>query len=144
MLNIRSEQLEVFNPTAERAFQRRVVEYLRENHAGVAVQFPDGVTTVVKIPEDKLSEIVRIGLERARNYGMTWESSLCAFVVLMFVAAPNFDEHPLIERVLKDESVEPDSRIDQLWERTSEQNWEAVKQKYDAKTWHLKLLEGDK
>jgi hypothetical protein len=66
---------------------------------------------------------------------MTWESSLMAFVAIMFVAAPNFDQHPLIGRVLKDEAVAPDARINQLWERTTDQNWEAVAQNYDPSAW---------
>jgi hypothetical protein len=142
MLIIRPEQLEVFKPVAEVAFRRRVVDYLQENHPQVAVQLPNGITTINQIPEEIIHKMVENGIEKARSYGMTWESSLTSFVVLMFVAAPNFDEHPLIQRGLRDESVEVDSRINKLWDRTSEQNWEAVKEKYDANAWRFKPQEG--
>jgi hypothetical protein len=137
MLRIRSEQMEVFRPVAEEAFIIRVAEHLRDNHADVAVQVPDRVLVVKQISEEMLHEMVRRGLARARQYGMNWESSLTAFVVLMFVAAPNFDRHALVQRVLKDERVEANSRIDQLWEKTSEENWQAVKENYDVAAWEL-------
>lgn len=135
MLRISPEQMEVFQPVAEEAFVIRVAEHLRDNHADVAVQVPDKVLVVKQIPEEMLQEMVRQGLARARQYGLDWESSLTAFVVLMFVAAPNFDRHALVERVLKDERVEANSRIDQLWEKTSEENWRVVKENYDVNAW---------
>ena len=139
MLKIRPEQMEVFREAAEASFIRRVAQYLREHHSSVAVQLLSGVTTIEQIPEKTLFEIVKNGIARARGYRMSWESELSAFVVLMVVTAPNFDDHPLIRRILMDEKIDPNSRIDQLWEKTSEQNWEAVKQKYDAGAWKLKI-----
>jgi hypothetical protein len=85
--------------------------------------------------------MVRNGIARARRYGMNWESSLTAFVVLMFVAAPNFDEHPLIQRILRDDGAAPNERIDRLWEKTSEANWKTVEQDYDASAWSIKPVE---
>ena len=135
MLRIRREQFEVFQPIAEAAFVRRVVEHLRESHVTAVVQFPNEVIPVKQIADEKLRRLVRNGIARARSYGMDWESAVTSFVVLMFVAAPNFDDHPLIHRVLRDERVAANSRIDQLWERTSEENWEAVRKNYDATRW---------
>jgi hypothetical protein len=135
MLKIRPEQMDSFAETAQAAFVRRVAVYLREKHSEVIVELPDATLAVKQIPEDMLCEMARRGVERAREYGMAWESSITAFVVLMFVAAPNFDDHPLIQRTLKDESIPPDSRIDQLWERTTDQNWEAVERGYDPQGW---------
>src|SRR5215208_5758740 len=120
MLIIRAEQLEIFRPVAEAAFVRRVVERLREHHADTVIQLPNEVILVKQISDDRLYEMARFAIARAREYGMDWESSVTAFVVLMFVAAPNFDKHPLLQRVLRDERVAVNSRIDQLWERTSE------------------------
>src|SRR6185503_14510257 len=124
MLIIRPEQFEVFQPVAEAAFLRRVVEHLREKHSNVVVQLPNEVLLIKQMSDERLDPLVRNGIARARKYGMDWESTVTAFVVLMFVAAPNFDAHPLVQRVLKDERVAPDSRIDQLWERRSEENWD--------------------
>lgn len=135
MLIIRPEQFEVFQPVAEAAFARRVVEHLREDHAETVIQLPNEVVLVKQISDERLYEMVRNGIARARGYGIDWESAVTAFVVLMFVAAPNFDKHPLIQRVLKDERVEANSRVDRLWERTSEENWEAIKKNYDPAAW---------
>jgi hypothetical protein len=141
MLKIRPEQMKVFQPVAEAAFAREIVEELREEHADTVVHLPTGTFAIEQIADDALLELVKTGIARAREYGITWECTLAAFVVLMFVVAPNFDQHPLIQRVLRDESVGPDSRIDQLWERTSEENWQAAIQSYDASAWQLRLQE---
>ncbi|MEW6210761.1 MAG: hypothetical protein AB1631_20520 [Acidobacteriota bacterium] len=135
MLIIKPEQMDAFKATADAAFVRRVASYLREKHGEVIVELPNATMAVKQIPEDMLCEMARKGVERAREYGMTWESSLTAFVVLMFVTAPNFDDHPLIQRAMRDESIPPDLRIDQLWERTTDQNWEAVERGYDPQGW---------
>jgi hypothetical protein len=135
MLKIRREQFEVFQPVAEAAFVRRILEHLRENHADRVVQLPNEVILVKQIADDRLRRLAKAAVARARSYGMDWESTVTAFVVLMFVTAPNFDEHPLIQRILKDERVEVNSRIDQLWERTTEENWEAVRKNYDSIAW---------
>jgi hypothetical protein len=55
----------------------------------------------------------------------------------MFVAAPNFDAHPLIQIVLQDPDVAPAQRIDNLWRRISPQNWRAVDAYYDPRAWGL-------
>lgn len=120
---------------------RKIIEYLRENHADALVELPDRAVLVNSIPDETLYAMIKTGIAGARSYGMRWESSLGAFVVLMFVAAPNFDDHPLIQRILKDESIGPDSRIDQLWERTTDQNWEAIQQNYDPSCWIQKAEE---
>lgn len=137
MLKIRNEQMEIFQPVAEAAFIRRVSDYLREYHSHVAVQLSDGVTIIDQIPESKLHQLIQNGAARARNYGLTTESALVSFIVVMFTTAPNFDNHPLIQRLLKDEKFAPDDRIDRLWHHISEQNWEKVKADYDAATWFI-------
>lgn len=135
MLKIRNQQLQIFQPVAEIAFLRKLVEYLYEHHSQVAVQLPESLTVITKIPEEQLKSLVTNGINRARAYGITSENTLASFVVLMFVTAPNFDEHPLIKRLLKDERIAANDRIDNLWQHTTEQNWQAVKQNYDAKAW---------
>jgi hypothetical protein len=135
MLMIRAKQLEVFQPVAESAFVRRVVAHLRDNHADAMIQLPHEVILVKQISDERLRRMVEEGIARARDYGMDWEATITAFVVLMVVAAPNFDQHPLIERVLRDERTPANSRIDQLWKRTSEENWEVVRKNYDPTAW---------
>jgi len=137
MLIIRASQMEAFQPVADESFITRAVEYLLKNHGDVVVRLTEGLVIVNQINTDVLRRMVSEGISRGRQYGLAWESSLTAFVTLMFVTAPNFDEHPLIQRVLKDETVPADSRIDQLWDRTTDQNWHAAKQNYDVSAWSL-------
>ncbi|MEW6730074.1 MAG: hypothetical protein AB1489_01935 [Acidobacteriota bacterium] len=141
MLKIRPEQLVVFQPVAEIAFARKIVELLQEKYSSVAIQLPNGITTIAQLPRELLLQMVQTGIVRARKYGFEWESTIGAFVTLMFVAAPNFDDHPLILRILKDEKIPVHTRINELWSKTTEPNWEAVKQRYDANAWRLKLEE---
>jgi hypothetical protein len=49
--------------------------------------------------------------------------------------APNLDEHPLLRRGFKNESVEPNLRIDRLLEQATSENWQAVKERYDPEAW---------
>src|SRR5262245_49764310 len=137
MLKIRPEQLEVFRPAAEAGLAGRLAAHLKERHGEEVAKISGSGWSVKQIPDEILSRMAQHGFDRARRYGLGWESSLAAFVVLMFVVAPNFDEHPLIQRILKDESVPPDERIDRLWQSISEQNWEAASQGYDEHAWQL-------
>jgi hypothetical protein len=136
-VKVRPEQMEVFQPVAEAAFARRLTEYLRRAHSGLSVRIPPGATLISRIPAAVLTRMVQTGIERGRAYGLSWESSLASFVVIMFVAAPNFDEHPLVQLVLRDETMAPDRRIDGLWRRISNQNWKAVEAYYDPHAWGL-------
>ena len=134
---IRSSQFAVFQQQVDMLFVERVVRELLETDADVVVQFPTYTTTVSKIPDETLQFMVTSGIARARNYSMTWESALFSFVSLMFSVAPNFDQHPNIQQVLKDTTIVPDERIDQLWERISEEDWEAVEQNYNPHAWGI-------
>lgn len=136
-VKVRPEQMEVFQPVAEAAFARRLTEYLRRAHSGLSVRIPPGATLIKRIPAAVLTRMVQNGIERGRAYGLSWESSLAAFVLIMFVAAPNFDQHPLIQRVLRDDDASPDGRIESLWSRISNENWRAVEAYYDPRAWGL-------
>jgi hypothetical protein len=136
MLTISPNQIQAFDSLADAMFVDRVSQYLKDHHASTEIGVTEGRSTVRDLPDETLRKFVQNGITRARTYGITHESSLAAFVVLQFETAPNFDEHPVLQRALKDERVEPNLRIDRLMERASEQNWEAVRDRYDARAWH--------
>jgi hypothetical protein len=137
MLTIRDDQMDAFQETAEGAFAKRIIEYIKENHADEIVQIPAGKCKVTHLPEEIFFKMVFQSLQRAKRYGFSLRPTLKAYVILRFVVAPNFDEHPIIKRVLTDESIPADERIDELWDKTSEQNWEAAEQSYDSTSWEL-------
>ena len=125
MLRIREEQLRQFEPQADAALVARIVEHLHEEHADVTDTLPD----------DVLREMVEAGMARARGHGLTWESSLAAFVALMFEIAPNFDEHPRVRHYLDSSTVPPDERLNRLAASLSDEDWEAIERDYDAAAW---------
>ncbi len=125
MIRIRPEHLTAFQPNAEAVFVERLIEHLRDEHEPLVRGFPD----------DILEEMVRNGVAKGRLHGITRESSLTAFVALMFEISPNFDEHPPIRRVLRDTRIPPDARIDALVERVSPEEWEEAERRYDASAW---------
>lgn len=135
MLTIRHEQIEAFREVAEAAFERRVAAYVREEHGEEPVALASGERALRELDEEALLRLVRRGIARARSHGMTWESTVTAFVVLMFTVAPNFDSHPLIRRALRDPSVEPDLRLEEIWDKVTAENWEAARASYDAAAW---------
>lgn len=137
-LKIREEQMEVFQPVADKIFVKRVAQKIREKHAEVSVRLPGSVSAVKQLPDSVLHELVGGGLLRARSHGMSDEHSLMAFVVLMFLTAPNFDAHPLARRILKAEGVEKNMLTDRLLEELTEQNWQAIRESYDPGAWALK------
>jgi hypothetical protein len=81
------------------------------------------------------------GIARARQYGISHESALVAFVVTMFEAAPNFDLYPQVRQILQDEKTPANGRIDLLLEKVSEQDWEGVEGRYDPSAWELTTKE---
>jgi hypothetical protein len=138
MFTISREQLEPFGAAAEEGFERRLADHLRRNHHGVKVELPSGPTMVGQLPEPVLRGLIRAAVARGRRYGLLNESSISAFVVLTFVVAPNFDDQPAIRRVLTDDNVAADWRVNRLWVQTSPRDWEEAKKGYDPGRWLAK------
>jgi hypothetical protein len=124
MFRLRGEHLEAFRPQLEADFIKRLARHLRSEHAGV-----------VDCPDQKLSERVLFGLERARRYQMRRESNLATFVALMFEFAPAFDEHPHVKQILTSADVAPEDRMNVLVEEVTEDDWEAIKQSKKLSAW---------
>jgi hypothetical protein len=132
---IRSEHLATFQPQADEQFIDELVEHLLDEYDDVTVELPLETTGIDEVPREVLREMVGKGIERARRYGLTWESTLASFVSLMFVVAPNFDEHPLIQHALTTETIAPDERIELLWEGITDEHWDAAGNSYDPHAW---------
>jgi hypothetical protein len=140
MLKIRSEQIEAFQPVADAQFVRRIVDHLRKRQSSAVVRLPQGPTLIFRLPDALIHRMVQAGVARARSYGLTWESSITGFVVLMFRVAPNFDQYPAINRALTDEHVAPDARIQKLLEVTTSSDWWEAKERYDPTVWPAKSM----
>lgn len=134
---IRSEQFDAFADVADEALCSDIAVYLCEKHFDARVCLPSDEFSVKELPNETLKLLVQTGLVRSRYYGLTSESAISSFIVLMFVIAPNFDQHGPINTGLKNNSIEPDLRIESLWETTSEQDWQTATESYDVEAWQF-------
>jgi hypothetical protein len=64
---------------------------------------------VAELRDPEILRRVHIGIERARAHDLDSDGAITAFVTLMFLVAPNFDQH---------------QRIQQIFERTAEADWD--------------------
>ena len=142
MLKIKSEQIRTFQADADEAFDRRVMEYLRENHAGEEVQYPNGKTTVAETSDEILAENVRGGILRARGYGIEWKSTLISYVVLMLLTAPNFDQHQKAAQFFQNTEKITDEELESFLDEMTDEDWQQVEENYDAAAWMLPLERG--
>lgn len=137
-LSIRHEQMHIIETVAEENFVRRIAAHLRADYSQATVTLPtDEEFKVGELPDEKLYELVRVGIARARSYAMTLESSLAAFTAVMFEISPNFDEHRLCQVLLNDEQFAPDARLDELLDVLTEKNWESIRADYDPQAWMM-------
>jgi hypothetical protein len=114
MLKISKRQLTVIDRSVEEAYAREMARYLRREHAEV----------VARLTDEELLRRVSVAIDRAVGYGLTFDESITAFVAIMFEVSPTFDEQPAIRAVLRDESIAPNLRIDALWPRTTDEDWD--------------------
>jgi hypothetical protein len=136
MLRIRVEQYAAFQPVAETDFASRIAEHLRTEHARTVVRRTAGPTLISRFGDEELLTLIRSGIARARSHGLTWESSITAFVVLMFKAAPNFDQHPEIRALLTKDERPEDERLRALLQKTTSAAWTKIREQYDVAAWN--------
>ncbi|HEX9962955.1 MAG TPA: hypothetical protein VGB00_18630 [Pyrinomonadaceae bacterium] len=117
--------MEVFRKAGEKSFVDELAQTVRENHTEAVEDSSD----------EELKEYVRIGIARARSHGLIFEDTITVFVRLMFDIAPNFDEQANIARMLNDERLEPDDRIELVLEGASEEDWAEAESLYDENAW---------
>lgn len=137
MFKIRSEQTRVFQPDAEETFVNRVADYLKENHADDWVRLPEAEMKISELPEASLREMVKTGIRSARRYGIEWKSNLIAFVTMMFISAPNFDESEKAAKILNDETILPEEKLDALTAQMIDDDWLWIERNYNQHKWNL-------
>ncbi len=114
MLKIGKAQREALDSAFATQYARDVARYVRAEHADA----------VRDLDEVELLRRVTLGIARAEAHGLTWDAAITGFVAIMFEVSPTFDEQPAIGQVLADARIPADMRIDALWERTTDQDWE--------------------
>lgn len=125
LFQIRPDHMRAFKAEGEQAFEFRLAEHLRE-YQGALVNV---------LSDDKLLLLLRNGIARARNYKLSSEADLAAFVAVMFAIAPNFDRHPYIQDVLTDSRIQPNEKMDALIKRVPNFVWEEAGRKNNPMAW---------
>ena len=136
-LIVRQDQMDVMQAVADTNFERQIATQLRNSYSESIVKLPDngGEFKVSELSDDVLERWIRAGIAKARSYELRIQSSIAAFVTLMFDVAPNFDGHRLCEVLLGDEERSPDERVDDVLTVLSEKNWDAIRNDYDPQAW---------
>lgn len=111
MLVIRETQMTVLEQAAVRTFESRMLEHLKEF-------FPKHCEI---LGEEQARRVIRLGIERAEQYGLASERDIHLYVGLMFMLGSYFDQDPQLPwaaKILTDENiVYPSHRADQLHNR---------------------------
>lgn len=128
-MKIRNEQIEAFKTAADEAFADSL---LKDLHAEYAEDI-DGLT------DETILKRIHYGLSRARRYEITRDAGLAAFVLLMFVVTPHFDEHPDIAEVFQNQDIQPDMRTKWILRNTTNNEWDKVKQHGRKNPWPSNL-----
>lgn len=80
--------------------------------------------SVADIPDEEIRRRVALGIHRARSHGIEQPESITAFISLMFLVAPDFDQQPNIRKVLSDPATPAPQRLKQIFAKTKEADWE--------------------
>jgi hypothetical protein len=104
----------------------RILALVRENHPGHLRS------------DDALRKSIVAGLKRARAHGLQTEDLLTEYVLVMFEIAPNFDQHPVIAKVLGDAQLPVEERWDRIFAEELDPAWQETAQPafYDHAFWH--------
>lgn len=124
-MNLRPAQEDALRDAGARRREARLADHLRSLHGAL----------VAGLTDDELARRVHVGVLRAGAHGITWDSTLAAYLVLMLQAAPNFDEHPVVRAILACDEIAPDLRLDALMELTDDEHWEEIAARRDERAW---------
>ena len=141
MFTVKSEQIRMFQPEAEAAFVTEVFDYVKEKHSTDGVATVYGKSRVSELPDAHLRQMVEDGIRRGRDYRIEWQSTLLTFVVLLFMSAPNFDEHPKVSSFFVCAETVDDAALESLLEEMTDEDWDAVEENYDPQAWNLSFDE---
>ena len=110
MLKLSSDQTAVFAEEARRAYEDRVIDFLRE-------KFDDARA----LRRRDVRPFVRSQIAKADGYGLISEQQVAAYVMLAWLLGVDFDEKfPLIQRALIDPTIDPEEKVTFLIEHTAE------------------------
>lgn len=110
---IREAQLEAMKPLADSVLYKNIYDHVRN----------DSELDITSLSEKELMSVIKKGVDKGRSYGLTWCSSLTAFVALTILISPNFDQYPPAQQILTDEKIEANERPVTLADELTEEQW---------------------
>jgi hypothetical protein len=113
---IRPDQYQSFEYAAEEEFRKRVMRF-------VAANVPEALSGA---PPERFTAAIDDGIAKARQYGMTWESSIVSFVTALFEVSPVFDHYPPFRVLLVDSTIDPNEKMERLIEFAKDADWKAA------------------
>jgi hypothetical protein len=115
MLTIRKEQMAVFGPLGQKAFEDRMLVHLKK-------VFPEQSETM---GEPKLRDTIQYGTQRAAAYKIISERDVCKFIDLMIFYGRDFDKDPNLpwaQTILQNKAIrDPNSKIERLYKAAKKQ-----------------------
>ena len=124
-MQITGKQMEALGRDAERDLEARIADHLRERHPGA----------VAALTAQALQLRIRASLARGRSHGLTWQSALAGFTVLMFELGPEFDRQPAFARALAIRLPDENARIKAVYANTGDEDWAAARALADPRAW---------
>src|SRR5262245_27294341 len=126
MLIIRREQISAFHEVAYEILTGAVRDHVARNCAGAVSDWPESV----------LDARVRLGIKRARSHGLTWSSTITAFVALMVEISPKFDEHPAVREALdRGDRESADRQMEALGTAVPDAVWDELERARHSVEW---------
>ncbi len=119
MLVIRKAQMEVFAENARQNFEDRLTARLcKKSERKLQETDNEAVRQLMRTAmADGVRELVRSGMVRAPDYGLTTEYEVASFVELTYDVAPDFDtspKTPWAAQILNDDGIAGPEKIKQL------------------------------
>ena len=107
MLKIRPEQMEIFKQIEIKNFENRMVKHLRST-------FP---SQTKMSNDDKLLELIRVGIDRSLKYGITMEWDIRRYLECSVLYGWDFDESPKTKwatDILNDPNLDAREKMDKI------------------------------
>ena len=104
MLDIRPEQVEVFEEVAVRQFDQRAFQHLWQH-------CPD---ECARAGEQAIRAMIPPGRERAAAYGLLASADVLRFLSACLVMGPGFEAEPRAQAILTDPSLAPAAKMDAI------------------------------
>ena len=113
MLQIRKEQMKVFETQLAGQFEDRAYGHLQKCWSGKCEASG----------EDAVREFIRDGINRAANYGIASRRDIIVFLDVACALGQHFDADPQFlwaQQILTNSGLSPKRKIQRLWDRTKD------------------------